>query len=116
MWYDGRRGYIAIGGTDGVWLMNAAAPKLEGTRGGKMANGKYILEIFIDTVRDSDGGLATYDFPKPGTIDPLTKLTLVRKFAPWDLIRRLGSVRTPSPAGQRKLPRTLKRWLRPRRS
>jgi methyl-accepting chemotaxis protein len=90
MWFDGHRSYLGIGGLDGVWVMNAAVPKIEGTRGTKMSDGRYILEAFIETVRGSDEGTSLYDYPKPGGSEPLPKLTFVKKFAPWDLVISTG--------------------------
>lgn len=90
MWFDDHRSYVAIGGLDGVWFMNASVPKVEGTRGNKMSDGRYILEGFVDSVRNSNEGLLNYDYPKPGATEPLPKLTLVRKFMPWNLVVTTG--------------------------
>ncbi len=90
MWFDDHRSYIAIGGLDGIWFMNASVPKVEGTRGNKMPDGRYILEGFIGSVKSSDEGLVNYDYPKPGATDPLPKLTLVKKFMPWNLVITTG--------------------------
>jgi methyl-accepting chemotaxis protein len=90
MWYDGHRNYVAIGELNGNWFMNAAVPKIEGTAGNKNANGRYLLEDFIAEVRNSDDGMSTYDYPKPGTTEPLPKLTYIKKFAPWNLLITTG--------------------------
>lgn len=90
MWFDDHRSYLAIGGLDGTWFMNASVPKVEGTRGNKMPDGRYILEGFIDSVRTNAEGLVSYDYPKPGMTEPLPKLTLVRKFQPWNLVVTTG--------------------------
>ena len=90
MWFDDHRSYVAIGGLDGVWFMNASVPKVEGTRGNKMPDGRYILEGFVDAVRSSDEGLLAYDYPKPGEKQPLPKLTFIKKFAPWNLVVTTG--------------------------
>src|ERR1700744_4917926 len=61
MWYDDHHSYIAIGNLDGTWWMNPAAPKVNGTRGTLMPNGKYILDGLIDAVSSSDEGMFAYD-------------------------------------------------------
>jgi methyl-accepting chemotaxis protein len=90
MWYDDHHSYITVGGLDGRWLMNAAVPKVDGTHGTKMPNGRYILDDLIDVVRDRDEGMSLYDYPKPGSTEALPKLTFVKKFAPWNLIIATG--------------------------
>jgi methyl-accepting chemotaxis protein len=91
MWYDDHRSYITIGGLDGLWLMNAAVPKVDGTRGTKMPNGRYILADLIDVVRNHDEGMSLYEYPKPGGTEALPKLTFVKKFVPWNLVVTTGA-------------------------
>lgn len=90
MWFDDHRSYVAIGGLDGIWFMNASVPKVEGTRGNKMPDGRYILQGFVESVQNSEEGLLAYDYPKPGATEPLPKLTLVKKFMPWSLVVTTG--------------------------
>jgi methyl-accepting chemotaxis protein len=91
MWFDDHRSYVAIGGLDGLWFMNAAVTKVNGTKGTQAANGKYLLQDFIDAVATRDEGMVSYLYPKPGTTEPLLpKLTLIKKFAPWGLIITAG--------------------------
>lgn len=90
MWFDDHRSYVAVGRSDGIWLVNPAVPKIEGSRGTKMPNGRYILEDLADAVKDRNEGTSSYDYPKPGSTEPLPKLTLVKKFAPWDIVISSG--------------------------
>jgi methyl-accepting chemotaxis protein len=90
MWFDDHRAYVGIVTLDGVWFMNAAVPKIEGTPGTKMPNGRYILEDFIDSIKTRDEGMTVYDYPKPGGTEPLPKLTFVKKFAPWNMAITTG--------------------------
>jgi methyl-accepting chemotaxis protein len=90
MFYDGHQSYVAIGGFDGNWVMNAGSMKANGTPGFKMPDGKYIIDVMIDAVRNQDEALVTYVFPKPGTTEPLPKTTVVRKFAPWEMVITTG--------------------------
>src|SRR5712671_6445234 len=63
MWFDDHRSAVWIGGLDGVWFMSASFPKLEGSRGTRMPDGRYILEDFIASVKDHDEGLSMFDYP-----------------------------------------------------
>lgn len=91
MWYDGRRGYLAIGQLDGLWLINPVAPRVAGTRGSMMPDGKMsILDWLITSVGSADEGVAAYDYPKPGEAEKLPKLTYARKFKPWNLLITSG--------------------------
>jgi methyl-accepting chemotaxis protein len=90
MWYDDHHSYIAIGNMDGTWLVNPAAPKVNGTRGTLMPNGKYIIDGLIEAVGSADEGMASYDYPKPGETELLPKRTFARKFTPWKLLITSG--------------------------
>lgn len=90
MWFDDHHSYLAICGLDGIWFLNASAPQVEGTRGNKMADGRFVSENMLDSIRNTDEGLTFYDYPKPGTTEPLSKMTLVRKFAPWNMMITTG--------------------------
>src|SRR4051812_13108748 len=50
LWFDNHRAYITIADLDGVNILNLAAPKIEGTRGTKMPDGRYIIQTFVDAV------------------------------------------------------------------
>ncbi len=90
MWFDDHRAYLGIVTLDGLWFMNAAVPKIEGTAGTKMPDGSFILDRFIDAVKTRDEGTAVYEYPKPGATEPLPKLTFVKKFTPWNMAITAG--------------------------
>jgi methyl-accepting chemotaxis protein len=90
MWFDDHRSYVAVGGLDGRWFMNPAVPKVEGTQGTKMPNGKYILQEMVDEVSGKDEGMTSYDYPKPGQTELLPKRTFLKKFTPWNLVISAG--------------------------
>jgi methyl-accepting chemotaxis protein len=90
MWFDNHRSYLATGNMQGIWTMNASVPKIEGSVGTKMPNGKYILEHILGTIGNNDEGMAYYDYPKPGQTQPLPKLTYAKKFKPWSMVITTG--------------------------
>jgi methyl-accepting chemotaxis protein len=90
MWFDDHRAYITVAGLDGINIMNPAVPKIEGTRGVAMPNGQYIIDTFVQAVKNSDEGLSLYDYPKPGGTVPVPKMTFVKKFSPWGLVISAG--------------------------
>jgi methyl-accepting chemotaxis protein len=90
MWFDNHVAYVGIIDAEGRWFMNAAVPKIEGTPGNRLPDGRYIGDSFVAAVKSSDEGLATYDYPKPGATEALPKMTFVKRFAPWNLIITAG--------------------------
>jgi methyl-accepting chemotaxis protein len=90
LWFDNHRAYITIADLDGVNILNLAAPKIEGTRGTKMPDGRYIIQTFVDAVKTSDEGLSLYDYPKPGETIATPKMTFVKKFSPWGMVIAAG--------------------------
>jgi methyl-accepting chemotaxis protein len=90
MWFDDHTAYVGIVDYDGLWFMNAGVPKIEGTLGSKMPDGRYVSENLKNAVKSGDQGLAVYDYPKPGATELLPKMTFVKKFEPWKLIITAG--------------------------
>jgi len=90
LWFDNHRAYVTIADLDGINMLNPAVPKIEGTRGVKMPNGRYIIDSFVDAVKTSDEGLSLYDYPKPGETLATPKMTFVKKFGPWGLVIAAG--------------------------
>lgn len=79
-WFKGDT-YIVVGDMEGKNLVNAAFPELEGkdTLDLKDANGKSIVQSFIDLLKTKDAGWVAYMWPKPGETKPAKKLTYVKK-------------------------------------
>ena len=90
MRFAGGSGYLIMAHMNGIFLLNAAVPKLEGTFGGLDATGKPIVMQFINVVKDKDQGLLHYDFPKPNQTQPSPKLSVIRRFRPWDVMLSTG--------------------------
>ena len=85
-WYDDHHDYVMTFFLDGVALANGAAPDQQGTSrlGIKDATGKPIIGSMLEVLKTADKGTTEYVFPKPGTKEPLPKLTFVEKFKPWN--------------------------------
>jgi signal transduction histidine kinase len=73
--------YILVNDLDGVELVNAGFPQLEGRNlmGERDANGDFVMRKFIEKALDEDGGWVDYLWPKPGQVVPSKKYTYVRK-------------------------------------
>jgi len=92
MTFGNKQGYLVAYHPDGVLLVNAGNPKLEGKfTGAKDSNGVLISKAIIDAGRKSpEGGTTSYLYPRPGQTVPLEKLVFARHFAPWDLTMSSG--------------------------
>jgi methyl-accepting chemotaxis protein len=84
MHFDGGDGYLAVQRLDnGVVLVHGTDPSREDKPAtAKDANGRPIVELLRDAVRNSDSGTITYLFPKPGQPEPQPKLSYVARFEP----------------------------------
>jgi len=92
MRFDGGSGYLTVSGIDGVGLINGANPAQEGTVGTAADdNGKPLVKLYADVLRDRDDGVVTYSFPKPGQTQRLPKIAYVARFAPWKAIFLSGA-------------------------
>jgi len=91
-WYDNHHDYVMTFFIDGVSIANGNAPDQQGTSrlAAKDANGKPMVGSMIEVVKDADEGMTDYMFPKPGTKEPLPKLTYVIKFKPWNAVFGTG--------------------------
>jgi methyl-accepting chemotaxis protein len=90
MWFDSHKSYVTVASMEGLHMLNPAVPKIEGTRGNKMADGRYVLEAQLDVVKNSDEGLTFYDYPKPGETVATSKMVYVKKFSPWGVVITTG--------------------------
>ncbi len=66
-------------------VMHAIKPELDGKdlAQNKDPTGKALFVAFVDTVRSSGSGFVSYMWPKPGSDQPVEKLSYVKGFAPW---------------------------------
>ncbi len=73
--------YVFVIAEDGLELVNAAFPKLEGRNviNYKDADGNYMVKAFIEVARSEGTGWVDYLWPKPGDVERYQKSTYVRK-------------------------------------
>ncbi len=69
-------------------VMHAARPDLDGQQLGDMKdpNGLAFFTAFVNTVRKDGKGFVSYQWPRPGSKQPVDKLSYVQGFAPWGWI------------------------------
>jgi methyl-accepting chemotaxis protein len=90
MWYDGHDDYLLAATMEGIFIVNAAVPKIEGTRGTKDKNGNMIVDMFLGAVQTADQGFVRYLYPKPGLTELQPKLAYVARFRPWNAFIATG--------------------------
>ena len=92
MWYDNHTDYVFANSLEGISIANASNPKQEGTSrlDNKDVYGKPIVASFIQALRNADEAVVDYYYPKPGQTEALQKITLVRKFRPWNIMVASG--------------------------
>jgi methyl-accepting chemotaxis protein len=84
MRFDQGNGYITLSGTDGTTLIHGADPSRENKPSvAAGANGKSIRDLVREVLRDSDQGVISYAFPRPGETVPVPKVAYVASFPAW---------------------------------
>jgi methyl-accepting chemotaxis protein len=92
MRYDNGTGYITATGTDGITLIHGTAPAREGKLNDSAdSSGRSLTALEEIALRDSDEGVISYLFPKPGGTQPIQKLGYAIRFAPWNTIFLSGA-------------------------
>ncbi len=87
----GERGYFWISDRKSAFLMHPFEPELVGNENASSARDcKALLDRFAEAVRHDGQGFVTYRWPKPGTTEPVRKLSFVRAFTPWGWIIGTG--------------------------
>ncbi len=90
----GKSGYFWINDTQPSMVMHPIKPQLDGKdlSGFKDPNGKKLFVEFVKTCQSSpDGaGFVDYMWPKPGSDQPVPKLSYVKLFKPWGWIIGTG--------------------------
>jgi len=85
--------YFVIIDADQRLLLETTRPELEGQplRGGRDANMlSSIVSELVDVTRREGGGFVTYEWPRPGSSKPVTKVGYAREFVPWDWVLTAG--------------------------
>ena len=90
--YDNNE-YFWVNDSRPVMIMHPINPKLDNQPLGdvKDPNGLYLFREMVQTVKAKPaGGLVNYYWPKPGADEPVSKVSFVKYFAPWDWIIGTG--------------------------
>ncbi|WP_042697614.1 bacteriohemerythrin [Azospirillum sp. B506] len=66
-------------------VMHPIKPELDGTDVSRTAdpNGKRLFQEFVRMVKADGAGFVDYLWPRPGSAEPVAKLSYVKGFAPW---------------------------------
>ncbi len=85
--YQGNE-YFWIHNTNNVVIMHPIKPALDNTNvsGVKDPNGKALFVVMTDLVNKQRAGVVDYYWPKPGSEDPVPKLSYVKKAKYWNWI------------------------------
>jgi len=80
--------YFWISGMDAKVLMHPIKPQLNGSDGSNIRdpNGKALFVAFAEQVRRAGAGFVDYQWPRPGSEQPVDKLSYVAGFEPWGWI------------------------------
>ncbi|HYL61840.1 MAG TPA: response regulator [Candidatus Methylomirabilis sp.] len=84
----GRNNYFFIADKNGVTIMNALHPELEGQKLSSLKD-QRAAEIFVkfsELVQKDGYGFVSYDWPKPGNDATVRKVSFVEGFEPWGWI------------------------------
>ena len=84
MRYSGTE-YFWINDMTPLMLMHPISPALDNTdlAGKKDATGKPLFQEMVNTVKEKGAGFVPYLWPKPGSENPVPKLSYVMGFQPW---------------------------------
>ncbi|OGB28442.1 MAG: hypothetical protein A3F78_00420 [Burkholderiales bacterium RIFCSPLOWO2_12_FULL_61_40] len=85
--YSGNE-YFWINDMQPMMVMHAIKPELEGKNmsDNKDPTGNYLFMDFVKVVKASGAGFVFYLWPKPGSAQPVQKVSYVKGFAPWGWI------------------------------
>jgi methyl-accepting chemotaxis protein len=90
--FDGGVGYISISGSDGMVIAHGTVPSLEGkVSTAADSTGRSIVSLQTDALSNSDDGVISYLFPKPGQSQPTQKVAYIVRFPPWNAIFLSGA-------------------------
>jgi methyl-accepting chemotaxis protein len=91
---------MRYGGSEYFWIndmhprvvMHPIKPELDGqdVSGTKDPNGKALFVAFVETVRRDGAGFVEYQWPRPGSAQPVDKLSYVKGFEPWGWVIGTG--------------------------
>ena len=82
----GTDGYFSVNDSRPVMLMHPFKPELVGKTLASFADpaGNHLFVDIVKAGNESGGGFVDYLWPKPGASAPVPKMSVSRRFAPWD--------------------------------
>lgn len=85
--YEGKN-YFWINDMHPKMVMHPIKPKLNGNdlSSFKDPSGKLLFQVMVEVVKADGEGLVHYLWPKPGNDKPVSKVSYVKGFQPWDWI------------------------------
>ena len=89
----GESGYFWINDTAPTMVMHPHKPELNGKNlaESKDPNGKRLFVSFVETAKAKpEGGIVEYVWPKPGSSDPVQKISYVKLYGPWGWVIGTG--------------------------
>ncbi|MGD9186966.1 MAG: methyl-accepting chemotaxis protein [Desulfobacteraceae bacterium] len=91
MRYDGKN-YLWINDTHPTMVMHPIKSSLNGKdlSGFKDPNGKYLFNEMVKVCQADGEGIVDYFWPKPGSDEPVAKISYVKQFRPWGWIIGTG--------------------------
>jgi len=89
----GKNGYFFVLDKNGKMLMHPIKHSLEGKSllNTKDPDGKYLFKEMIKIATAKGEGIVQYKWPKPGSDEPVNKITYIQLFKPWGWIIGTGS-------------------------
>ncbi len=92
MTFGNGQGYPVVYAADSSLMLNVGNPAVEGKiTGAKDSNGVIIYTTQKDAANaSSEGGVASFHYPRPGETIPVRKMVYVRNFAPWNAVMSYG--------------------------
>ncbi|MFC7453945.1 methyl-accepting chemotaxis protein [Insolitispirillum peregrinum] len=84
--------YLYVLNSKGIFLMHPVKPELEGTDGSQIRDkeGKLFFAEMVEQARSKGEGFVDYWWPKPGSDEPVQKLSYVRAVPQWDWVVGTG--------------------------
>ena len=88
----GQKDYFWINDSLPRMVMHPIKPELDGKdlRDFKDPAGKHLFVEFVEAVKKDGAGSVHYLWPKPGSDQPVPKISYVKEFKPWDWIIGTG--------------------------
>jgi methyl-accepting chemotaxis protein len=88
----GDNDYFWINDMNSVVVMHPIKPQLNGQNLSKLkdSNGKRIFPAFVQQVKKNGEGFVDYLWAKPGSDEPVAKLSYVKGFTPWGWVVGTG--------------------------